>query len=278
MWQYSSLGFFLISSITGSSTLPGGHFYVIGIQTTNEIGGLPGQCLNGGYENSSRLVYIAPDASTGGNYDANSTTLGDSVNTWDVRDIIARDTLNLYRTTILPTIEDVIAATAIHVKKTSPLGNADPGTIGSHLKGGHYFISSDVCDKASARESSNPSNKPKGVINSGTNGNITISNATQPIYYQSTSSSNNTKANTPSFTIYPNPTNNNAIVEFTNMPKVNNPVIVTIYNSLGQPVSSETSNLSLRYLNLNIGELSPGLYNIIITQGSKTWNSKVVKQ
>jgi len=267
MWGLQTITF-PISAIPGANLQPG-HFYVIGIQTTNE---LPHGTT---YKTSSRLVYIMPDGGgTAGDYSSKNTTIGDAANAWDARNVFAEHNIVLDETTVLSNVKAVAAGNCIHVVKDAA-GKTD-------LKGGHYYIATTSPCNRSFR-TSDPTKPDRGGKTPSdtylTESAASSFDAPKHTYYQYKATTDKPDVTNGSFVIYPNPANDNVIAEFKgDVPDAGSTLTVSIYNSWGQKIKNETVNLLDRYVSLNVEDLDPGIYTFLIIQGNKSWKSKIVKQ
>jgi|GEM_PF-4746537 hypothetical protein len=249
MWGFWKIGF---NPSDLGVTLQPGHFYSFGISANG---------ING-YTNASQVVYIEPST-----YNASNTTIGDATNTWDVRDIYATTDIVFDNTTVLSNINEVAAGTYIDIQGTGATSN-------SNLQGGHYFIENITCNTSHREAAPNSNSTQKNNIGSAT---YNTQNPVKNTYIQNPVPA--IKNGAPSFLIYPNPANNNIVIEFKEqVPKFNNTATVVVYNSIGSVVRNESRTIYQSQMGLEVDGLAPGMYNIIITQGNKTWQSKFVKQ
>jgi hypothetical protein len=249
MWGFYKIAF--TPSDLGVTIQPG-HFYSFGM-SANGISG---------YTNASQVVYIMPNT-----YNANNTTLGDATNSWDARDIYATTDIVIDNTTVLANVNEVAAGNYIDIQNTATSGNSD-------LQGGHYFIKNIACNTSHREANPNNHTAPKGNVTSNIH---SIQSQVKNTYIQNPVLV--AKNSAPSFLIYPNPANNNIVVEFNDQaPKFNNTATVIIYNSIGGIVKNESRTIYQSQMGLEVDGLTPGMYNIVITQGNKTWQSKFVKQ
>ncbi|HXD93815.1 MAG TPA: T9SS type A sorting domain-containing protein [Bacteroidia bacterium] len=147
----------------------------------------------------------------------------------------------------------------------------------SHFQSGHYFIENINCadfHRLANSDGGNSGNQP----NSPTKGFVKNSNIVPTPNNQSLSVNGN-KNQSSTISIYPNPTNSGITIDFNNSLLSTNNVTYKIYNTTGQNVKSQNPPInSDSQLNIDLSDLNPGLYNIIINQGSKTWQKKVIKQ
>jgi hypothetical protein len=251
---------FQVNDISAGYSLQPGHFYQVGIGSSNE----PAEW--GTYQNASRLIYIMPGSYPSDAYTSGLTTIGDSTYLWDNRDIYATNDIVLNNKKVLTDINEVTAGDSIVIQGTAS-GYSD-------LQGGHYFTSPVACNTSHAARMANTNPSPPA------RGNNTYAAPAKSTYIQNTiTTGQNAKAIAPGFSLYPNPANDNIIAEFTGtLPKGNGPVTVSIYNSIGQLVQNESLSSFQHYINLNVGMLTTGMYNIIISQSGKSWQSKIIKQ
>jgi hypothetical protein len=254
---------FQVSNVSAGYVLQPGHFYQIGIGSSNE----PAEW--GTYQNASRLVYIMPNVYPSDAYTSALTTIGDPTNLWDNRDLYATTDIVLTNKKVLTDINEVAAGSYIDVQGTGTSGVSD-------LQGGHYFTSAIACNTTHNARMANTNTKTPTNKNSVTTGYM----PSKSNYIQNTAGINqSTQKSAAGFSLYPNPANDNLIAEFAGtLPTGNGSVTISIYNSLGQMMQNTAINNFQRYINLNVGELTTGMYNIIITQGGKTWQNKIIKQ
>jgi len=81
-------------------------------------------------------------------------------------------------------------------------------------------------------------------------------------------------ANASQWSIYPNPANNNLMI---NLSKFESQKLsITIFNALGQDVLT-LNNLQAKQQNIDITNLSSGLYQVIVSDGIQQYGKKLVK-
>lgn len=143
----------------------------------------------------------------------------------------------------------------------------------SHIESGHYFIENVGCSSHLRAANSN-SNKQFSNAHSLTNNNQ--SNIIQTNNSNQVSTINKNRSE---ILIYPNPTNNDVVLDFKNSSFTNNDITFKVFNSMGQLVRNQITSLNGNtQFSLGLSDLNAGIYNIIITQGVKVFQSKVVKQ
>lgn len=92
---------------------------------------------------------------------------------------------------------------------------------------------------------------------------------------QVTSAVENTKEESNSLTVYPNPSNGNFIIKFNEKTK-SNLFSVTIYNAIGERIYyAENTDLQNE---IGIPNVSSGLYSLTINDGEKVYSKKIIIQ
>jgi len=205
-----------------------------------------------GWKYSSRDFYVLPSTIT-----RNSTTT-DTISS----SLIASTSI---------TLEDVF------VPNVSPIDLAATDYIQledkSHFESGHYFIEPVNCSSQLRIANNQPSSNSKSFNTTNQNNIVPTTNNNQ---LASISTINKNKSNV---LIYPNPTNNDVVIDFKNSSFTNNDITFKVFNSIGQMVKNQISSLNGgTQFNLGLSELNAGIYNVIITQGGKMFQSNIVKQ
>jgi hypothetical protein len=76
------------------------------------------------------------------------------------------------------------------------------------------------------------------------------------------------------WSVYPNPANNNLIVDLRKFESQK--LCISIFNAIGEEVLS-LNNLQAKQENIDITNLSSGLYQVIVTDGVNQFGKKLVK-
>lgn len=82
--------------------------------------------------------------------------------------------------------------------------------------------------------------------------------------------------NTNNWAIYPNPAHQSMMVDLSKF-ETNQPINMVVYNALGQEVLS-FNNLQAKLENIDISNLSNGLYHVIVSNGVNQFGKELVKQ